>query len=99
VTVVRAYMAHHQGMSLLALANVVLDGITRRRFHGHPIVQAAELLLEERTPREIVEARIPLQETSPETWFISPRRRPGISARRGCQLQQRICYPTGAIRS
>ena len=30
VTVVRAYMAHHQGMTLLALANVVLDGMTRR---------------------------------------------------------------------
>ena len=50
VAVVRAYMAHHQGMSLLALANVLLDGIMRRRFHRHPMVQAAELLLEERTP-------------------------------------------------
>jgi cyclic beta-1,2-glucan synthetase len=67
VAIVRAYMAHHQGMSLLALANVLLDGIMRRRFHRHPMVQAAELLLEERTPREIVEARIPSQETSPAT--------------------------------
>ena len=64
VTVVRAYMAHHQGMSLLALANAVLDGVMRRRFHRHPIAQAAELLLEERTPREIVAARIPTLETS-----------------------------------
>jgi cyclic beta-1,2-glucan synthetase len=53
VAVVRAYMAHHQGMSLVALGNVVHDGRTRRRFHSHPMVQAAELLLQERTPRSV----------------------------------------------
>ena len=65
MAIVRAYMAHHQGMSLLALGNVLLEGTMRRRFHQHPMVQAAELLLEERTPREIVEARIPAREASP----------------------------------
>jgi cyclic beta-1,2-glucan synthetase len=53
VAPVRAYMAHHQGMSLVALANAVLDGIMRHRFHREPIVQAAELLLQERPPREL----------------------------------------------
>jgi cyclic beta-1,2-glucan synthetase len=62
VSVVRAFFAHHQGMTLIALANVLLDGLPRRRFHRHPMVQAAELLLEERTPREIVAARIPPDE-------------------------------------
>ncbi|UCC73915.1 MAG: phosphorylase, partial [Gemmatimonadota bacterium] len=51
--VVRAYMTHHQGMILVSLGNVVHDGLTRRRFHSHPMVQAAELLLQERTPRSV----------------------------------------------
>ena len=50
---VRAYFAHHQGMSLVALDNIVNDGIMRHRFHHEPIVRAAELLLQERTPREV----------------------------------------------
>ncbi|UCC49977.1 MAG: phosphorylase, partial [Gemmatimonadota bacterium] len=53
VAVVRAYMTHHQGMTLVSLGNVVHDGLTRRRFHSHPMVQAAELLLQERTPRSV----------------------------------------------
>ncbi len=57
VAVVRAYMAHHQGMTVVALGNVVHDGVTRRRFHAHPLIQAAELLLQERTPRSVAVAR------------------------------------------
>ena len=37
VAVVRAYMAHHQGMSLVALANVLHDGVMRARFHAEPM--------------------------------------------------------------
>ncbi|MEO5861918.1 MAG: glucoamylase family protein, partial [Burkholderiales bacterium] len=50
MAVVRAYMAHHQGMSLVALANTVFDGIMRHRFHRDPMIKAIELLLQERTP-------------------------------------------------
>ena len=57
VVVVRSYMAHHQGMTLVSLGNVVHDGLTRRRFHAHPMVQAAELLLQERTPRSVAVTR------------------------------------------
>lgn len=49
--VVKAYMAHHQGMTIVALANTVLDNSIARRFHAAPMVQAAELLLQERAPR------------------------------------------------
>jgi cyclic beta-1,2-glucan synthetase len=42
------WMAHHQGMSLLALANFLFDGIVQTWFHSHPRVQATELLLHER---------------------------------------------------
>ena len=45
VAVVRAYMAHHQGMTLVALSNVLRAGVMRARFHAEPIIQATELLL------------------------------------------------------
>ena len=53
VAVVRAYMAHHQGMSLVAIANALRGGVMRTRFHDNPIVQATELLLQERPPRDV----------------------------------------------
>ena len=56
VAVVRAYMAHHQGMTVVAIANALLDGIVRERFHSEPIVRATELLLQERMPRNIAVA-------------------------------------------
>ena len=57
VAIVRAYMAHHQGMTLVAIANALHDGAMRARFHAAPIVQATELLLQERTPRDVLVAR------------------------------------------
>jgi cyclic beta-1,2-glucan synthetase len=56
VAVVRAFMAHHQGMTVVAIANALLDGVMRARFHAEPIVQATELLLQERTPRDVAVA-------------------------------------------
>src|SRR4029079_9261866 len=50
---VRAYMAHHQGMTVVALLNVLRDGLMRQRFHAVRIVQANDLLLQERTPRDV----------------------------------------------
>ena len=41
--IVRAYMAHHQGMTIVAIANVLLDGKMRARFHAEPSIQATEL--------------------------------------------------------
>jgi cyclic beta-1,2-glucan synthetase len=49
--VVRAYLAHHQGMSIVALANTLLGDVMVRRFHVDPRVQATALLLQERVPR------------------------------------------------
>ena len=57
VAVVRAYMAHHQGMVLVAIANALHGGRMRARFHAAPSVQATELLLQERTPRDVAVAR------------------------------------------
>ncbi len=51
--IVQNFMAHHQGMSLVALANVAFKGIMRHRFHSIPEIKAAELLLQERTPHTV----------------------------------------------
>jgi len=48
--VVKAYFAHHQGMSLLALGNALDSNSMRTRFHADPLVRSAELLLQERVP-------------------------------------------------
>jgi cyclic beta-1,2-glucan glucanotransferase len=57
VAVVRSYMAHHQGMTIVALGNVVHDGLTQKRFHSYPTVQASELLLQERSPHSVALTR------------------------------------------
>ncbi len=48
--VVRCWMAHHHAMSLLAIANCLLESPFQRRFHAEPHVMAAELLLHEKVP-------------------------------------------------
>ncbi len=48
---IRSFMAHHQGMSLLALAYRVLDRPMQRRFLACPSFRAADLLLQERVPQ------------------------------------------------
>jgi cyclic beta-1,2-glucan synthetase len=48
--VVRNWMAHHQGMSLLAIANALCDSSMQRRFHAEPGVMATERLLHEKQP-------------------------------------------------
>jgi cyclic beta-1,2-glucan synthetase len=49
--VIRSWMAHHQGMSLLAACNLLFDRPMVRYFHAEPQVLATELLLDERVPR------------------------------------------------
>jgi cyclic beta-1,2-glucan synthetase len=53
VAVVRAYMAHHQGMTLIAILNSLTNGVMRQRFHTEPLIQATELLLQERPARDV----------------------------------------------
>ena len=49
--VVRSFMAHHQGMSLLALAYLLLERPMQQRFASAPLFQATALLLQERIPK------------------------------------------------
>jgi cyclic beta-1,2-glucan synthetase len=45
---VRCWMTHHHGMSLLSIANFLHRGVVQRWFHSDPRVQATELLLHEK---------------------------------------------------
>jgi len=57
VAIVRAFMAHHQGMTIVAIADALLNGLMRARFHAEPMIQATELLLQERMPRDVAVVR------------------------------------------
>jgi cyclic beta-1,2-glucan synthetase len=48
---VRSWMAHHQGMSLLAACNLLAASAIRNLFHAEPMVAATERLLQEKIPR------------------------------------------------
>lgn len=48
---IRSFMAHHQGMSLLSLAYLLLDRPMQRRFEADRLFQAVMLLLQERVPK------------------------------------------------
>jgi len=52
--VIRSFMAHHQGMSLLSLAYALLDRPMQSRFESEPLFQATMLLLQERIPKPVV---------------------------------------------
>ncbi len=51
--VVRSVMAHHQGMSLIAIANCLMDGLHRNRFNADPVIESVSTLLQQKTPREV----------------------------------------------
>ena len=48
LAIVHSFMAHHQGMTIVSIANTLHDGQMRSRFHREPMIQASELLLQER---------------------------------------------------
>ncbi|MDR3602553.1 MAG: glucoamylase family protein [Desulfosporosinus sp.] len=47
---IKSFMAHHQGMSLVALGNALFENCMQQRLHTEALIQAAELLLQERLP-------------------------------------------------
>lgn len=53
---VRQWMVHHQGMSLLSLANFLCDNVVQSWFHADRRVQATELLLQEKPIAQMAEA-------------------------------------------
>lgn len=87
--VVRSFMAHHQGMSLLALTSVLLGQPMQRRFAAEPAFQACALLLQERVPKSATQylhaAQVPTlddasqgNETKLRVFTDPDRRRPAV---------------------
>jgi len=66
--VIQSFMAHHQGMSMLTLVNLLTDDIMVNRFHHDPRVCAADLLLQERVPVKaaLIEKPIGIDAKAPE---------------------------------
>lgn len=60
--VIHSFMTHHQGMSLVALDNVLHGDVMQRRFHADPLIQATELLLQERIPHGVPIGRFRTEE-------------------------------------
>ncbi|MCV0393911.1 MAG: protein ndvB [Rhizobiaceae bacterium] len=77
--VVRNYMAHHQGMTVVAVGNVMFEGRMRDRFHSDAVIEAAELLLQEKAPRDIPAAAI-------RSADIEPGKGDGLSDQPGTRL-------------
>jgi len=63
---IHTYMAHHQSMSFLSLANFLLGNPIQRLFHANPPLRAAELLLQEKVP------------LSPPLYIVSSRDRASV---------------------
>jgi len=66
--IVRTHMAHHSGMSLLALTHTLLERPMERRFLADPRIRASLLLLQERIPVAQVRTRIGTAPERPELW-------------------------------
>lgn len=67
--IVKSFMTHHQGMSIVALNNFINQNIMQARFHSSPMIRSAELLLQERVP-----TRVTFNKEQKEV-FIPPKRR------------------------
>ncbi len=69
--IVRSFMAHHQGMGLVAIVNCLQNDVTPRRFHAEPLVRASDLLLQERVPT-VVPLSTPPEEELPRIGSQEP---------------------------
>ena len=52
--IVKTYMAHHQGLILLSLNNILNNGILRKRFNDNPEIEMTNILLQERMPIQMI---------------------------------------------
>lgn len=55
--IVKSYMVHHQGMSMLAFVNFFKNNIMQKRFHVNPLIQAVDSLIQEKYPTGVVVAK------------------------------------------
>jgi cyclic beta-1,2-glucan synthetase len=75
---VRCYMAHHQGMILVALDNFLCAGAQVRRFHADPRIATVEMLLHEQIPRYLPLRESPARKLAREE-ALAPRRSESVA--------------------
>ncbi len=63
--IVKSIMVHHQGMSLMALTNFLMDNNMQKRFHNDPIIKSAALLLQEKVPMNVIITKENKEEIKP----------------------------------
>ena len=100
MAVVRAFMAHHQGMTIVSIANALLGGCIREFFHAEPAIQATELLLQERMPGRVAVAHLRVDENRDDRPDARRRASGGaafVLAERRRRLRP-ICSATAATR-
>ena len=93
-------MAHHQGMTIVAIANALLDGRMRARFHAEPMVQATELLLQERMPRDVAVSHpwaAEVKSAAAQGRDVEPSAWTTLLLAASCRRRPRICCPTAAM--
>ncbi|MBQ9975904.1 MAG: DUF3131 domain-containing protein [Clostridia bacterium] len=86
---VKSYMAHHVGMSIIASANLLLDGIFRRRFMRDPEMNASVELLCERIPVDAIIMRQRGEKPTPRRAYIP------VDTLSVCRNRERRCV--GAV--
>lgn len=72
-SIVKSYMAHHQGMSLASLTNAVFDQSMQERFHREPQIKAVELILQEQVPLKEYTFNPIIEETREKNYQAKPR--------------------------
>ena len=70
--IVQSFMAHHQGMSLLALSYLLLDRPMQKRFVADPQLQATLLLLQERIPKAHSRHLLTAEQTEGSAFYDAP---------------------------
>lgn len=56
-SIVRSFMAHHQGMSFMALNNIIDNHVMQERFHRDPVIKAVDILMQEKIPSKVIFAK------------------------------------------
>jgi len=56
-SIVKSFMAHHQGMCFMALNNIINSYIMQERFHREPVIKAVEILMQEKIPENVIYAK------------------------------------------
>lgn len=76
--IVQSFFAHHQGMSVVSINNVLNGDVMVDRFHAQPIVKSAELLLHEKFPERVAAIKPHAPELTTLITEEAPKEEPGL---------------------